>query len=91
MTVEELEKKVWDQDGIRIVVRDRSNAKVKEYNQKKAAQDNWRITQFLHNRIAPLVKDREVAVIDGDGKVPNGNMKLYTIRQSYNGNGSKKS
>jgi len=91
MTVQERENKVWQQDGIRIVVRDRSNAKVKEYNQKKVAQDNWRITQFLNNRIAPLVKDREVAVVDGDGKITNGNMKLKAIRQSYNGNGCKKS
>jgi hypothetical protein len=91
MTIEELEKKVWDQDHIRIIVRDRSNATVKEYNQKRAAQDNWRITQFLKNRIAPLIKDREAAVIDGDGKIPHGNIKLNTIRQSYNGNGSKKS
>jgi len=91
MTVRELETKVWEQDGVRIVVRDRSNAKVKAYNQKRAAQDNWRIRQFLDNRIAPLVKDREVAVVDGDGKIPNGNMKLNAIRQSYNGNGSKKS
>ena len=91
MTVEELEKKVRDQDGVRIVVRERLNAKVKEYDHKKAAQDNWRITQFLNNRIAPLVKGREVSVIDGNGKISNGNMKLKMIRQSYNGNGSKKS
>ena len=84
MTVQELEKKVWDQDHVRIVVRDRSNVKVKEYDQKRAAQENWRITQFLNNRIAPLVKDREVAVIDGDGKMPNGNIQLKTIRLSYN-------
>jgi len=90
MTVEELEKKVWNQDHVRIVVRDRSNAKVKDYNQKKAAKENWRMSQFLNNRIAPLVKDREVAVIGG-GKIPNGNMKLKMIRKSYNGNGREKS
>ena len=40
MTVREFESKVWEQDGVRIVVRDRSNAKVKDYNQKYAAQEN---------------------------------------------------
>ena len=51
MTVDELEKKVWEQDGVRIVVRDRATATVNEYLQTNAAQENWRITQFLTNRI----------------------------------------
>jgi len=91
MTVREFESKVWEQDGVRIVVRDRSNAKVKDYNQKYAAQENWRITQFLNARIKPLVEDREVVILDGKGNIPNGKTLLKKIRQSYNGNGSKKS
>ena len=56
MTVEKLEEKVWAQDSIRIVIRAALNTKVKDYSQKNAAQANWRITQFLENRITPLAQ-----------------------------------
>lgn len=84
MTIQELEKKVWDQDRIRIVVRDRSTAKIGTYTHRNAAQENWRITQFLSSRISPLVRDREVAVLDGQGNLAHGRTLLKTLRQSYN-------
>lgn len=84
MTVQELENKVWEQDGIRIVVRDRSNAKAKEYNQKNAAQEKWSVTQFLNSRIGPLVRGREVVVLDGAGRLSHGRTLLKSVRQSYN-------
>jgi len=91
MTVAELEKKVWDQDGVRIVVRDRLTAPVGKYTRQYAAQATWSIRKFLDNRINPLVKGREVVVLDGKGKIPNGRTLLMTIRRSYNGNGAEKS
>ncbi len=36
MTVEEFEEKVWDVEGIRLVVRAGANASVDEYNYQKA-------------------------------------------------------
>jgi len=84
MTVQELETKVWEQDRIRIIVRDRSTGMVGQYRHRNAAQENWRITQFLNTRIGPLVKDREVVVLDGTGEVPHGRTLLKSVRQSYN-------
>jgi hypothetical protein len=84
MTVEELEKKVWKQDNVRIIVRDRSTARVKEYCQARAACKSWSIAKFLKRRINPLVKDKEIVVFDGNGKMPNRKTLLKTIRQSYN-------
>ena len=84
MTVEQLEKKVWDQDGVRIVLRDCSTAKVSNYIRQNAAQETWSIKKFLNNRINPLIKDREVVVLDGKGKIPHGRTLLKTIRLSYN-------
>jgi hypothetical protein len=84
MTVQELENKVWQQDGIRIIIRDRSTAKTKDYNQKYAAQEKWSITKFLNKRISPLVKDKEIVVLYGNGEMPHGGTLLKTIRQSYN-------
>jgi len=88
MTVQEIENKVWEQDGNRIIVRDRSSATVGKYVHRNTAQGRWRITESLNSRIGRLVKDREVVVLDGKGKMPNGRTLLKTIRQSYSGNGS---
>ena len=87
MTVKEFESKVWDVDTVRIVIRDRLKQKVNTYKQKNAAKENWNITGYLNNRIKPLIGDREVAVLDGKGKIPNGRTLIKTIRHSYNGNG----
>jgi hypothetical protein len=84
MTVQELEDKVWVQDGIRIVIRAVSTAEVGDYSQKNAAQGSWRITQFIEKRISPLVKDKEVVVLEGNGEEPHGRTLLSSIRESYN-------
>ncbi len=84
MTIAELEKKVWDQDRVRIVVRDRLNAPVGKYARQNAAQETWSIKKFLDNRINPLVNEREVVVLDGKGRIPHGRTSLKTIRLSYN-------
>lgn len=84
MTVKEFESKVWDVDTVRIVVRDRQTQKINAYKQKNAAKENWNITEYLKNRISPLIGDREVVVLDGKGKVPHGGTLLKTIRLSYN-------
>jgi hypothetical protein len=90
MTVKELEAKVWEQDGVRMIVRDRSKLKTKEYGQVKAAQGSWSIKRFIRNRIEPLVKDKEVVIIDGNGNIPHGKTLLKKVRKSYKGNGSQK-
>jgi hypothetical protein len=84
MTIREFEKKVWQVDTVRIVIRDRKTRKVSTYRQKRAAQENWNITGYLRKRISPLIDDREVVVLDGNGKIPNGRTLLKTIRLSYN-------
>lgn len=84
MTIRELEQRVWEQDKVRIAIRDRATARVGNYTYRNAAQGNWRITQFLTNRILPLVSDREVIVMDGKGNVPHGGTQLRTLRESYN-------
>jgi hypothetical protein len=84
MTIQQLEKKVWQQDGIRIVVRDRSTSKVGDYTRTNKAGENSQITTFLKNRITPLVGDKQVVVLGGDGEVVHGRTQLKTIRESYN-------
>ena len=83
MTVQELEDKVWSLDGIRIVVRDASNATVKDYTYKRAARAGWSITKFKTERIARLLKGQQVVILKGDGLKPHGRTLLSSIRRSY--------
>ncbi len=83
MTVEQLEQKVWVQDGVRIVIRAALNTKVKDYTQKNAAQANWSATEFLRKRITPLLKGLEVVLLQGDGEQPHGRTLLSSIRTKY--------
>lgn len=83
MTIQELEDKVWALDGIRIVVRRSSTTDVGDYTHKNAAQASWRITEFIENRLRPLIGNREVCVVMGDGEQPHGRTLLSSIRDSY--------
>ena len=83
MKVSEFEQKVWDLERLRIVVRANRNEEVDDYDYKNAANENWRTAEFVKNRVSGRVDDREVAVIQGDGKLAHGNTLLYALRESY--------
>lgn len=83
MKVSELEQRVWELEGLRIVVRANRNDEVEDYDYKNAANENWRTAEFVKNRVERRVGGREVTVIQGDGKIANGNLLLYALRKSY--------
>jgi len=83
MKVCEFEDKVWEIEGIRIVIRAPSEKEVLDYDYQNAAQGNWRIAQLLEGRIQPNLEDMEIIVLQGDGEQPHGRAILRTIRQSY--------
>ena len=83
MTVQELEEKVWAQDGFRVVIRGAANTKIGTYSQKNAAQGNWSINEFVKKRLAPILNGIEVVVLMGDGEQPHGGTLLSSIRPSY--------
>jgi hypothetical protein len=44
MNIGEFKDAVWVKEGVRIVIRSRSNTQVAEYDYKRGAQDTWRIS-----------------------------------------------
>jgi hypothetical protein len=83
MKLADFEQRVWEVEGIRIVIRGDENDEVKDYSFKNAAIENWNTTAFLKNRIEPRVGGRKVVVIRGDGEMPNGRVLLRNLRASY--------
>ena len=56
---------------------------VQKYDYQKAAQANWRVTQFIENRILPRIGHRRAVVISGYGEQPHGGIHLRNVRDSY--------
>jgi hypothetical protein len=83
MKVSEFEQLVWDLERLRIVVRANRNEEIDDYDYRNAANENWRIAEFVKNRVASRVDGREVTVIQGDGKIAHGNTLLYALRETY--------
>lgn len=83
MNVTEFEDAVWAIEGVRIVVRSRIGSEVDDYDYQRGAQDTWRVSQLLENRIQPRIGTREVVVLQGDGEQPHGRVILRTLRSSY--------
>jgi hypothetical protein len=83
MTIQELEDKVWVQDNIRIVVRAAVNTQIGDYNYERAAQDNWRVTEFINKRLYNILNSLEVVVIMGNGEQAHGANLLRSVRSSY--------
>ncbi len=83
MKLAAFEQQVWEVEGIRIVVRADENDELKDYGYKRAAPETWSTREFLENRIEPLVGDRKVVVIRGDGQKSHGAVKLRNLRASY--------
>lgn len=83
MNTEEFEEAVWTIEKIRIVVRAPSTTVLKDYSFKNAADESWRVTEWLEKRIAPRTEKYEIVVIQGDGEEPHGKVILRTLRAGY--------
>lgn len=83
MRVCDFEQAVWETDRLRIVVRAGIEEIVPNFDWKYAADLNSRLANYLDNRIASRLGNLDYIVIDGNGRVPNGNTRLATLRQSY--------
>lgn len=83
ISVSEFERQVFDKEGVRIVIRtSRSNTLPPYSYQRKAAEDTT-CTEWQETRLKPLLKETEFEVVKGDGNVPNGRMKMKSLRNSY--------
>ena len=83
MKIHEIENKAWSMDGVRIIIRAAENEDLGDYTQRNAAQANWNVTKYIDTRIKPLIGDKEVIVLLGDGEQPHGRTLLSSVRDSY--------
>lgn len=83
MKLTDFEQRVWELEGVRIVVRGDEQDEVEDYDFKNAAIENWSTSEFLRKRIEKRVNGRKITVIQGNGEMPHGRVILRTLRASY--------
>lgn len=84
--IEDFEKKVFEVEGIGIVVRAPVGTMVGDYPYTRANAGNSRITEWLERRVQLAIGDEyDVAIVDGRGSKPRLNMTIETLRATYRG------
>jgi hypothetical protein len=83
MTPPEIEQAVYELEEIRIVIRAGVREPLGDFGYERKAAGNSSITEWLEQRIAPIVGGNAVVVVDGTGALPHGRTKLEKLRDSY--------
>lgn len=83
MTVGKFENRVWELEKIRIVVRADCREEVGKYGFGYKATRNMTMARFVGDRIMGSIGDFGVEVVDGSGRIPDGNALVGTVRDSY--------
>lgn len=83
MRVIELEAAVFDLEEVRIVIRASARTEVGNFEYARKAANNSSITEWLQQRIVPLLNGYEVTVINGHGEIPHGRTRMERLRETY--------
>ncbi len=83
MKVGELEARIWELEGIWILILAPSHEEVHDYNYGSPARENWRVAEWLEARVKPSVPDKVVMVLQGNGEQYRGNDPLHALRHTY--------
>jgi hypothetical protein len=83
MTPPQIEQAVFELEEVRIVIRAPINEELDDFQYDRKAAGNSSITDWLEQRIRPLVHGHAVVVIDGTGVSPHGRTKMERLRQTY--------
>ena len=83
MKASEFEDKVWEVEGIRIVLRCPENQEIGNYDYTNATSQTTSVTDWLRVRVSPKINDIAIEVVAGNGEQPHGRSLVRTVRSSY--------
>ena len=83
MSPREIEQAVLDLEQIRIVIRAPIKEKLGDFSYDRKAAGTTTVSEWLDQRIKPIIEGADVAVVDGTGVTPNGRTSMATLRKSY--------
>ncbi|MDJ0891669.1 MAG: hypothetical protein QNK18_10835 [Gammaproteobacteria bacterium] len=83
MKVGELEARIWELEGIRVLILAPSHEEVAGYRYCSPAGQTCRVAEWLETRVRPSVPNHMVMVLQGNGRQPQGNVPLHRLRHTY--------
>jgi hypothetical protein len=83
LTALEIEQAIFELEEIRIVIRADSNGQLGSYQYARKAAENASVSEWLEQRVKPIINGHGVVVVDGNGNIPHGRTRLSTLRASY--------
>ena len=79
----EIEQAVFDLEEVRIVIRAPVRDELGDFQYDRKAAGNTSISDWLEQRIKPIVDGRAVVVVDGNGTLPHGRTEMERLRETY--------
>ena len=83
MRVKDFERRVFEVENIRLVIRANRDDVVGDIDWSEPSDGNWSKNDWFTRRIAPLTRGFETAVINGKGDIVHGRTRLRTLRNTY--------
>lgn len=83
MTPREIEQAIYALEEVRIAIQAPTNIQMGDYVFQRKAAGNASITEWLQQRVLPLINGHGVTVVDGTGAIPHGRTKMENLRASY--------
>lgn len=84
ITASELERKIYELEEVRVVIRADKGNTFEDYDYTRKAATNTSISEWLNIRVKPLLDSGvQVDVIDGTGNNPHGRTNIENVRNSY--------
>ena len=83
ITVRELEAKILEIEEVVVIVRASASAPVGDYDYERKAAGNTSVSDWVEQRVRPLIDGKEFIIISGEYSHPHGRTKLSTLRDSY--------
>ena len=88
--VKNVEKRIWDTEGFAVIIKYNGRdvrgdfAGMPQYPPyERMAKNDMTVSDWKEKRFYPAYPGYYVDVLDGDGGVCQGNMKLASVRDSY--------
>lgn len=83
ITVAEFERKVWERERIRIVIRASQTDMVDDYEYMKCCSASFSVTDWVNKRVIEKLDGKDFYIVDGTGTRPHGRTRLDNVRESY--------
>ena len=83
MNVVEFEQRVFDLEGVRIIIRAPAGKQLGDYEYQNSYTKNKSIKDWLDSRVWDKIEDFDLVVVDGTGALPNRKTHMSTLRDSF--------